>query len=70
LILNKIRYYGLSQQTQHIRDVASILIIISGDEIDWEHLNTWIGLLGLTPIWQELKAEIDDLLARQRDDAT
>lgn len=63
LILNKTRYYSLSQQTKHIRDIASILVI-SGDEIDWEYLNHWIDRLALTPIWWELLREVDELLAR------
>lgn len=61
LIINKVRYYGLSRQTKHIRDIASILAM-SGDEIDWAHLTKWIRQLGLVPVWLEVKYEVDKLL--------
>ena len=61
LILNKIHYYSLSQQTKHIRDIASILVT-SQDKIDWEYFNTWVRHLGLLPAWNEVKAEVDRLL--------
>lgn len=63
LILNKIHYYGLSQQTKHVRDIASILVI-SSDVIDWEYLTNWVEKLGLAPIWYEVLGEVDELLAR------
>lgn len=61
LIINKVRHYGLSRQTKHIRDIASILAM-SGDEIDWAHLTKWIRQLGLVPVWLEVKYEVDKLL--------
>lgn len=61
LIINKVRYYGLSRQTKHIRDIASILAM-SGDEIDWTHLMKWIRQLDLVPVWLEVKHEVDKLL--------
>lgn len=61
LIINKVRYYGLSRQTKHIRDIASILAM-SGDEIEWAHLLKWIRQLDLVPVWLEVKYEVDKLL--------
>lgn len=61
LIINKVRYYGLSRQTKHVRDIASILAM-SGDEIDWAHLTKWIRQLDLVPVWLEVKHEVDKLL--------
>jgi hypothetical protein len=62
LMLNKIAYYGLSQQTKHIRDIASILVTTGKDDLDWTHFNTWVARLGLADVWQEMKKEIDRML--------
>lgn len=61
LIINKVKYYGLSRQTKHIRDIASILAV-SGDEIDWAYLMKWMRQLGLIDAWLEVKFEVDKLL--------
>jgi len=61
LIINKVKYYGLSRQTKHIRDIASILAV-SGDEIDWAYLMKWMRQLGLINAWLEVKLEVDKLL--------
>ncbi|MBK8050374.1 MAG: hypothetical protein IPK16_26680 [Anaerolineales bacterium] len=61
LMLNKILYYGLSQQTKHVRDIASI-VAVSRDEIDWGYFDQWISRLNLESIWAEMKLEVDRLL--------
>lgn len=61
LILNKVHYYGLSQQTKHIRDIASILATLQ-NQIDWIYFNHWIARLDLTNAWMEAKYEVDRLL--------
>jgi hypothetical protein len=60
LILHKLRYYALSGQTKHVRDIAGILTT-SRDEIDWDYLHHWIERFGLTEVWSALQAEIDRL---------
>lgn len=62
LILYKLRYYSISQQTRHVRDIGSILYSV-GDDLDWDYLNDWIARLQLDPIWFELLAEVDRLKA-------
>jgi hypothetical protein len=62
LILNKIAYYGLSQQTKHIRDIASMLVTLEQDEMDWAYFNTWVARLGLDDAWQAVMDEVDRLL--------
>jgi hypothetical protein len=64
LVINKVHYYGISQQTKHLRDIASILTYV--EDFDFGYLNHWIDRLGLTPIWWELLREVDELLARRR----
>lgn len=61
LILNKVHYYSLSQQTKHVRDIASMLAI-SGEEIDWLYFQKWVERLGLGAIWQEIKEAADSHL--------
>ncbi len=57
LIIYKLWYYSLSQQTKHIRDITSIVITL-GDEIDFEYLEAWVGKKGIASIWHDLLARI------------
>jgi len=61
LILNKVHYYSLSQQTKHVRDIASILAI-SESEIDWTYFHAWAARLELVAVWQEIRSAADALL--------
>lgn len=63
LILNKVAYYGLSQQTKHIRDIASILVTVEEGNMDWPYFNRWVVRLGLEDIWYEVRQEVDRLLS-------
>lgn len=62
LILNKVYYFGLSQQTKHIRDIASIITHMV-DELDWAYIEEWAQKLNLTATWYELLGEVDKILA-------
>jgi hypothetical protein len=62
LILNKVAYYGLSQQEKHVRDIASILATLGQHELDWAYFDTWIIRLGLSDAWAEMNSEIDGML--------
>ena len=62
LILNKVAYYGLSQQTKHIRDIASILTISTAEAVDWEYFHYWVGQLGLDEVWSEVARDVDRIL--------
>ena len=62
LILNKLRYFGLSQQPKHIRDIISILLAI-GDQLDMAYIEDWAARLGLTTLWGEV---FDQALERAR----
>lgn len=55
LILYKVRYYAISYQTKHIRDIASILEF-SYDLIDFDYLEQWVKTLGLEAPWQAIWA--------------
>src|SRR6266540_2834489 len=53
LILYKLIYFGLSQQSKHSRDIAAILKV-KKNELDLEYIEQWVTRLGLSSIWQEM----------------
>ena len=53
LILYKLIYFGLNQQSKHSRDIAAILKS-KKDELDLEYIEGWVTRLGLTSLWKEL----------------
>lgn len=57
LILYKLWYFSLSQQTKHVRDIAAILKSL-GSEIDYKYIETWAARLGLSSTWQALLDQI------------
>lgn len=61
LILNKVRYLGLSYQPKHVRDIATIIVFM-GDDLDWAYLEEWAQKLGLTEAWYDLLGEVDKVL--------
>lgn len=59
LILNKIRYFAISEQTKHVRDIASIFVFLA-DELDLDYLNDWVTRLNLTEPWRQIQRQIAD----------
>jgi len=53
LILYKLIYFGLSQQSKHSRDIAAILKS-KKDELDLDYIEVWVTRLGLTSLWNEM----------------
>lgn len=58
LIIYKMLYYSLSQQTKHIRDIGSI-IKTRGGILDYGYIQKWAREKQLTAIWQEVRRELD-----------
>ena len=58
LIIYKLLYYTLSQQSKHIRDIGSI-IRIRGDKLDYDYIQKWAREKQLTAIWREIQLELD-----------
>jgi hypothetical protein len=58
LIIYKMLYYSLSQQTKHIRDIGSI-IRTRGNELDYEYIQKWASIKQLAGIWGEILRELD-----------
>jgi len=57
LIIYKLWFYSLSQQTKHIRDITSMVMSIS-DELDFDYIECWVNKKGLSSLWADLLARI------------
>lgn len=57
LIIYKLWYYSLSQQTKHLRDITSIVLTLD-DRLDYSYIEYWVNQKGLAVLWQELLAKI------------
>ena len=53
LILYKLIYFGLSQQSKHSRDIAAILKS-KKSELDLDYIERWATRLGLSSLWKEM----------------
>jgi hypothetical protein len=53
LILYKLMYFGLSQQSKHSRDIAAILKS-KKSELDMNYIEHWAARLGLSSLWKEM----------------
>lgn len=53
LILYKLMYFGLSQQSKHSRDIAAILKS-KKNELDTNYIEQWAARLGVSSLWKEL----------------
>jgi hypothetical protein len=53
LILYKLMYFGLSQQSKHSRDIAAILKS-KKNELDLNYIEGWASRLGLSSLWKEM----------------
>lgn len=58
LILYKLIYYDLSQQTKHTRDIGAILHSQKG-KLNLEYLQIWTERLGLQTLWQAIRDEMN-----------
>lgn len=61
LILNKIYFFGLSQQAKHVNDIASIMVL-ADEQIDVAYITHWVERLGLSETWTEMQKQIDDVI--------
>jgi hypothetical protein len=53
LILYKLMYFGLSQQSKHSRDIVAILKPTK-NELDMNYIEQWVTRLGLSSLWKEM----------------
>jgi hypothetical protein len=52
LILNKLRYFQISEQPKHIRDITSILVALR-DQLEYPYIAEWAERFGVTTLWNE-----------------
>jgi len=57
LILNKLRFYRISQQTKHVRDIASI-VLYQAEALDLAYIERWAQTLNLSDEWQEIQRRV------------
>jgi hypothetical protein len=57
LILYKMWYYSLSQQTKHLRDITAIVLTLR-DELDNSYIQKWAREKGLNTLWNEIVGQI------------
>jgi hypothetical protein len=57
LIINKLLYYSLSQQTKHVRDITAIVQTM-GDELDMDFIQKWVDIKELDALWKTILLEI------------
>lgn len=60
LILNKLRFFRISQQTKHVRDIASI-VLYQANALDVSYIERWAQSLNLIDEWQEIQRRIAEL---------
>lgn len=58
LIIYKLLYFSLSQQSKHVRDITAILQARKG-RLDLDHIEKWVERMGLATIWHELLEDIE-----------
>lgn len=56
LILYKLRYYSLSQQPKHVRDITAVLLALTSS-LDYPYLTTWTRRLGLDAVWRYMQSQ-------------
>jgi len=61
LIINKLYYYSISQQTKHLRDIASIIHTL-GDELDEKYLEKWFAAKDLQTLWKSIRGKLQSQL--------
>ena len=56
LILYKLRYFSISRQPKHVRDITSILFKLE-KELEMDYIASWAERLGLADTWREVQEE-------------
>lgn len=58
LIIYKLWYFNLNQQTKHLRDITAIVMTL-WDELDYDYIRQWARKKGVNTLWSELLGQID-----------
>lgn len=57
LIIYKLLFYSISQQTKHIRDLSSIVQTM-GDALDMDYIQKWVAIKELGSLWNSVLLQI------------
>ncbi|MGB2965498.1 MAG: hypothetical protein WBB69_16105 [Anaerolineales bacterium] len=60
LIINKLLYYSISEQTKHIRDITSIVQTM-GNQLDTAYIDKWVAVKELQNLWNSLQLQIQSI---------
>ncbi len=63
LILYKLRYFAISEQDKHIRDIAALMFTLD-EQLERAYLDHWISALGLGAFWGQMQREVARRLGR------
>jgi hypothetical protein len=55
MMIAKLEWAMAGESERQLRDVASILAV-SGDRLDHEYLDRWVGVLGLEPLLERVRS--------------
>jgi len=58
LIVYKLWYFNLSQQTKHLRDITAIVLTLGAD-LDKAYIRRWAEVKGVNTLWDEILARIN-----------
>ncbi len=56
VIIYKLKYYLMGQSQKHLRDIAAMLIV-QGEELDYDYIAYWAQDIGAIDLWNQLLAE-------------
>ena len=59
LILYKLLYFSISQQSKHIRDIAAI-VRARKNRLEMGYIEQWTKRMGLWMLWKEILADIEN----------
>jgi len=60
LIIYKLLYYSISEQTKHIRDITSIVQTM-GDQLDTAYIDKWVAVKECQNLWNSIQLQIQSI---------
>ena len=60
LIIYKLLYYSISEQTKHIRDITSIVQTM-GDQLDTAYIDKWVAIKERQALWNSIQLQIQSI---------
>jgi hypothetical protein len=56
LIIYKLRYFQISEQPKHLRDIQSILVALR-DELEYSYIDQWVRHFSLVSLWEQIRMD-------------